>query len=115
MDGANFNGTEFCIGDNVTFTCTLPVFAHQWRGPLLSESITPGTDVPFMSRSDDRLILTRLRRLPNRIITSLSLIVYSEFDGATYICSDSLTIITETQTATATVLGEVYTCLVCQM
>ena len=109
MDGVVFSGTGFCVGDNVTFTCTLPSFAHQWIGPGFSETITPVTDVPFMRGTDNRLIFTRLGIHPNRIITSLSLVVYSGFDGATLTCSDGFQMNIETQTATATVFGEVYT------
>ena len=107
MDGVKFTGTEFCVGDNVTFTCTLPSLGHQWRGPGFSVIIVPASDVPFRSRTDDRLIFTRLGILPNGIITSLSLIVYSMFGGATLTCSDGIQVNTETQTSTATVLGEI--------
>ena len=107
MDGVEFTGTGFCVGDNVTFSCTLPSFGHQWRGPGFTVTITPASVVPFMRGTDDRLIFTRLARLPNAIITSLSLIVYSGFDGATLTCSDALQINIETQTSSATVLGEI--------
>ena len=73
MEGANFTGTGFCVGDNVTFTCTLPSFAHQWHVLGLSVIVTPGIGVPFMSGTNGRFVFTRLGSLPNGIITSLSL------------------------------------------
>ena len=109
MDGVEFTGTGFCVGDNLTFTCTVSSLGHQWRGPSLSLTINPGSIVPYMDGPDGRFILTRVGSQRSRIITSLSLIVYFGFDGATLTCADSLLVVEETQTSTASVLGEVYT------
>ncbi len=109
MDGVEFNGTGFCVGDNVTFTCTVSSLVHLWTGPSLSVSISPGTVVPFMGGPDGRFILTRVGNQTSVIITSLSLVVYSGFDATKLTCADGLLVVEETQTSTATVLGEVYT------
>ena len=109
MDGVEFTGTGFCVGDNVAFTCTVSSIAHQWRGPSFSASIIPSTLVPFMEGLDGRFRFTHVESQTSVIITSLSLVVYFGFDGATLTCSDGLEVVDETQTSTATVLGEVYT------
>ena len=33
VDGMEFTGTEYCVGENVTFICSLPFVSHQWFGP----------------------------------------------------------------------------------
>ena len=110
VDGVEFTGTVFCVGDNVTFTCTVPSVAHQWSGPDdLSVLIGPLSEVPLIRGTDDRFIWTRVGNQTSGLMTSLSLIVYSGFPGATLTCSDTIQMNSETQTATATVLGEVYT------
>ena len=106
MDGVNFSGTGFCVGDNVTFTCTVPINTHHWSGPGLSETVGAATVVPFLSGTDNQFILTRVDFQQSIISTSLSLTVYSGFDGVTLVCADGGGGNGDPQNFTATVLGK---------
>ena len=107
MDGVEFTGTGFCVGDNVTFVCEILSNSHLWTvdGPQLSISraITEST----MVGPGNRFTLAVARPLPNdSIISTLSVTAYTGFDGVSLTCADGNAVITETLTSTASLLGK---------
>ena len=106
MDGVEFTWTGFCVGDNVTFTCTLPLIAHQWNGPGF-DRVLLATSTSVMGGPDDQFTLAVVNYSALGIVTSLSVLVYSGLNGASFNCSDGGLLSTNMQTATATVLGKI--------
>ena len=113
MDGVEFTGTEFCVGDNVMFICNLPFGSHQWFGPEFVIILNRLSSADMVG-PDDRYTLALVPPLPNTtVITSLSLIAYSGFDGVTLTCRDGVGVEADTQTSTASVLGKINTLTCC--
>ena len=107
MDGVEFTGTGFCVGDNVTFICDILSNAHLWNVAgsqlLISRAIT----MSLMGGPDNRFSLAVARPPPNdSIITTLSVTAYSGLDGGSITCADGIGVIPESQTSTATILGK---------
>ena len=113
MNGVEFTGTEFCVGDNVTFNCNLPFGIHQWIGPEFNRILNRESPT-VMVGPGDRFTLAVVQPLQNTtVITSLSLIAYSRYDGVTLTCSDGNGLVADTQTSTASVLGKINTLTCC--
>ena len=107
MDGVEFTGTKFCVGDNVTFICSLPLSTHRWTGPEF-DIVFSHVFSTVMVGPDNNYTLALVQPLPNTtVITSLSLIAYSGFDGVTITCSDGNGLVADNQTSTASVLGKI--------
>ena len=104
MDGVAFTGTEFCVGDNVTFVCDVLSSVHLWNGPgfarLLIANFPSVNDGP-----DGQFTLAVVNSSASGIITSLSVKVYSGVNGANINCSDG--VYPPIQSATATFLGKI--------
>ena len=113
MDGVEFTGTEFCVGDNVTFICNLPLASHQWIGPQVNSIFSRVSPTELVGPGGNYTV-SLVQPLPNAtVITSLSLIAYSGFDGVTLTCRDGLALVDGTQTSTASVLGKINTLTCC--
>ena len=106
MDGVEFTGTGFCVGDNVTFICDILSIAHQWNGPGFSTILIAIVSSEVVG-PDNRFTLAVVNSSASRIITSLSVKVYSGFNGSNITCSDYLSLSSNIQTATVTVLGKI--------
>ena len=110
MEGVAFSRTGYCVGDNVTFTCTLPLFGHQWNAPGFDRGVLT-TTMPQTAGPDNRFTLAVVNSSASGIITSLSVKVYSGFNGANITCSDGSAMSSNIQTAIATVLSKISKCL----
>ena len=106
MDGVKFTGTGFCVGDNVTFVCDVQSNAHQWNGPEIDRALAAITG-PQNVGPDEMFTLAVVNFSASGLISSLSVKVYSGFNGANITCSDGRILSTNIQTATATVLGKI--------
>ena len=109
MDGVEFTGTGFCVGDNVTFICNTPSIVHQWRGPDINRALVTSS-MPEKTGPDNMFTLVVVNSSASGFVTSLSVKVYSEFNGGNITCSDGNTPPTFIQSATATVLGKIEKC-----
>ena len=106
MDGVEFTGTGFCAGDNVTFICDVLSNVHQWNGPDIDRALVT-TTMPQSVGPDNRFTSAVVNFSASGLITSLSVKVYSGFNGTMITCSDGSPMTTNIQTATATVLGKI--------
>ena len=109
VDVAGRNDSTLCIGDNVTYTCTVPTPAHTWNiQPVgLNTAITRSTP---MITSTFGGILIQIRIIQdqggsNPITTTLSLIAFAGLNGTTVQCQDS-DLAEPAQESVAKVLGE---------
>ena len=110
MVGVEYTGTGFCVGDNVSFTCNIPSNSHQWSVDGFRLGINRLTPLPAVGGPDDRFILSLARPLPNdSIISTLSVITYSGFNGLKITCVDATVLFAEQQTSIAAILGETST------
>ena len=94
-----------CIGDAITYTCSVATFSHTWR--ILSF----GVDVDITRNrnfSDSRftIVVARDPGSDNPIITELSVIAFDGLNGTAIHCSDANTIVTDTQETIAMVFGK---------
>ena len=107
MDGVEFTGTGFCVGDNVTFICDILSNGHVWNVAGSQLSIVRAFTVSLMGGPDNRFSLAVARPPPNdSIITTLSVTAYLGFDGVSITCADGFEAIPESQTSSATILGK---------
>ena len=107
MDGLEFTGTEFCVGDNIIFNCDIPSNSHHWTFAGFQLSRTRLDTLPVKEGPDNRFTLAVAQPLPNdSIISTLSVSAYSEFDAVSITCLDGNGMISDPQTSTATILGK---------
>ena len=101
------NRTEFCVGENVTFICFLTSETHQWNVPgyienpdgtvnRTSQPVEFGPFITLRSFTDPRDI---------DLSSSLSVIIFPEFQGTNITCSNFPSFTPQTLT-NVQVLGE---------
>ena len=106
MDGVEFTGTGFCVGENVIFICDVLSNGHVWNVAGSELLIGRAVTMSLMGGPDNRFSLAIARPPPNdSIISTLSVTAYSGFDGGSITCADSNGVIPESLTSTATILG----------
>lgn len=106
---AGRSGSRSCVGDLVTYTCTLPAVSHRWRIPTfglqqLDVIITRANSV--FSDSRISISITEDEGGANPITTELSVVLFSGLDGANIICRDGNEFLFQIQEATVMVAGE---------
>ena len=107
MDGMEFTGTGFCVGDNVIFICDILSNGHVWNVAGSQLSIGRAVTMSLIGGPDNRFSVAVARPPPNdSIITTLSVTAYSGLDGGSITCADINGVIPESQTSTATILGK---------
>ena len=104
MDGVAFTGTEFCVGDDVTFVCDVLSTVHRWDGPGFVRALIANTR-SVKDGADDQFTIAVVNSSASGIITSVSVKFYSGFNGANITCSDGVN--PPMQYATATFLGKI--------
>ena len=106
VDGVNTTRTVFCVGDDITLTCTVPSVVHVWTVPGYESNAAIVARSSAFSFAPFLLEFESI--LPNSdIISSLSFIVISDLDGITITCWDDTELVNpETQTSTLTVLSK---------
>ena len=107
MDGADTNRTSFCVGENVTLTCTVALFVHRWIIPGFTPDSNNGVTIlandPEVSIPPFQIeFVDVLESYPN-IITSVSFIVSPDLEGLPITCSGTSD---DPQSYTGSVLGE---------
>ena len=106
MDGMEFTGTGFCVGDNVTFICDILSNAHLWTVAGSQMTISRRTIESLMFGPYNMFSLALSRPLPNdSIISYLSVIAYSGFNAVVISCGVGVGVTAEPQTSIATLLG----------
>ena len=107
---AGRSGSISCVGDMVTFTCTVPAVAHSWDIPsLVDVSITrqdPTFPRPGDPASPFAITITADEGGVNPILTALSVTSFAGLNGANITCSDANQIEDEAQDATALVFSK---------
>ena len=105
VDGVNTTRTAFCVGENVTLTCTVPSNTHRWAIP----GLTPGNGVALLANDPEVSIppflfefVDVLESGPN-IVMSVSFIVFPDLEGLPITCSGPPD---DAQSYTGSVLGE---------
>ena len=94
-----------CIGDTVTYTCTVNAVGHGWNISLLPEVVTVTRSGP---RKSEPPYMFRLigDEVVGPINSTLSLTVFAGFNGTSITCEDSNLLFGVKQSATAMVFGE---------
>lgn len=116
VDGANYTGTEFCVGDNITFICAVPSVAHEWIVPAFD--ITNGigvvirNTVPKLRGTPKLFTLALVENLTTSIISSLSVVAFPMLDETVITCAD-ITGMSDDRTATAIVMGKTIELCMC--
>ena len=108
----NSSGDTSCVGDLVTYTCTLPSVAHTWSIPSFGfmESITRETPTFDDPASQFFINTTADGGGANPITTALSVTSFAGLDETNIICSDANQITSEAQDAIAMVFGRCSLC-----
>ena len=106
VDGVSTTRTAFCVGENVTLTCTVPsMIIHRWFIPGHTGSNGLLVVAPFDPASLGPFLLELVDTPPDmNILTSLSFTVFPGLEGVDITCSDNIRI--EELTYTGDVLGE---------
>ena len=97
-----------CVGDLVTYTCTLPTVSHAWMIPSLGfiETITRTTPTFSEPPSPFSIVTTADGGGANPITTALSVTSFAGLNGANITCGDPSQILNETQDTTVVVFGK---------
>ena len=102
----NRSGSTSCVGDMVTYTCTVPSIAHQWNIPSLGESvIVTRNRRTFSGSGDGSLSIALTTDEADAITTALSVTSFAGLNGANITCFDAIGGVIETQDTTAMVFG----------
>ena len=106
INGVNIGRTTSCVGENVTYVCTVASTTHIWRSDSFVQSITIAgisTDVTdangftFQSMGlNDDIILT----------SSVSVTSFPGLNGSLIKCGDGTGLGAQEQNTTAMVIGE---------
>ena len=102
------SGSTSCVGDQVTFTCTLPAVAHVWsiRSLGFSAVISRGLPTFHDSASPFTIVTTADGGGVNPITTELSVTSFAGLNGANITCIDANQVVTEVQDTIAMVFGK---------
>ena len=106
VDGANTTRTAFCVGKDVTLTCTVASMSiHRWFIPGYTDINGVIVVAPFAPASLGLFLLDLVDSPPDmNILSSLSFTVFPGLEGFPITCSDNDR--EEEQTYTGAVLGE---------
>ena len=102
----NRSGSISCVGDVVTYTCTVPSIAHQWNAPSLGVAGIITMTLPAFPGSGEGSPSVSLTSGDDPITTALSVTSFAGLNGADITCFDALIRINETQDSTAMVFGK---------
>ena len=104
------NTNTSCVGDLVTYTCTVPAVAHTWSILDFMVAITRGTTTFDDPASRFSITTTVDGGGPNPITTELSVTSFAGLNGADITCSDGNAFTNETQDTIAMVFGKCSLC-----
>ena len=106
VDGVNTTRTAFCVGENVTLTCTvLSMSIHRWSIPGYTGINGALVVAPFAPASLGPFLLELVDAPPDmNILSLLSFTIFPGLEGLPITCSDNDRV--EEQTYTGAVLGE---------
>lgn len=93
-----------CVGELVTFLCSVAANSHGWTIPTVNLAVTINRFIRQLSIPPFNITL--VSDDGNVITTSLSVISHAGLNGTNISCSDSNNLIGETQFIVASVLGE---------
>ena len=99
------NNITSCVGDTITFNCTLESISHVWNFGPHETTISPGT-------TEDEVLMGFTFRLvetgATAIVSAVTGIVIPEINNTMIVCSDGLQLAGqgETQEGTVSVIGE---------
>ena len=98
------SGSTSCIGDSVTYICTVPSQAHLWNVPALGANNVGISRValPFNDGGVSIAIVPG-PDAPNPIVSALTVTASPQLNGASIICADIIS--SADQNTTATVFG----------
>ena len=110
ISGRNGSNTS-CVGDLVTYTCTVPAVAHDWEILSLGFTATINRNNPTFPRptnppSPFTIVTTADGNGSNPITTALSVTSFAGLRGEDIICTDGNLVSRETRNATAMVFGK---------
>lgn len=88
MSIAGRNGSMPCVGETVTYTCTVAAIAHAWKIPSFGFSVTISRATPTFSDGQFSIITTADGGGSNPITTALSVTTFAGLDGANITCED---------------------------
>ena len=96
-----------CVGDDVTYTCTVNSTVHTWRiDEQVLFSITPQTAVTNNPEFRDPYTLRHVLTTDSGMISTLSVTATSALNGTRVTCQDGLQN-SERQNITVSVFGEI--------
>ena len=105
------SGSTSCVGDWVTYTCTVSAVAHDWDIPSLGLDATITRTSPTFPRPGDpvspfSIVTTADGGGPSPVTTVLSVTSFAGLNGITLSCSDGNQFTNGTQDVIAMVFGK---------
>ena len=102
------NGSMPCVGETVTYTCSVNAIVHAWKIPSLQLSISITRSTPTFSDGQFYIEITSDGGGNNPITTALTVTAFTALDGANLTCENGLANPGEgeIQMTVVTVLGE---------
>ena len=106
IDGKNADEPSVCVGQNVTFVCTVLADTHAWSSPWLSQTmlISIGKS-QFVNRGFTMQLITFNGMY---ITSSASINATTELNNTFVSCTDANSLNGDSQTINITVLGELH-------
>ena len=97
-----------CVGDEVTYNCTVESVAHRWDFGVLTATVLIGDGLND-PQQEGPYTLERVAANSNlTVVSTLSVTAFADLDGTLISCRDGIAAenVAETQTTTANVFGE---------
>lgn len=105
MEGGSNRNTP-CIGENITYICTVPALSHAWNVPQYGVSATISVQTTSFTNEEPEFTMRLLTRSSTAITSSLSVIVFTSLNGTRITCTDSITLNGESQEILMEILGK---------
>lgn len=95
-----------CVGENITYICTVPALSHAWSVPQYGVSATISVQTSSFDNKNPQFTMRLVTHSSNAITSSLSVIVFTDLNGTRITCTDSITLKGESQEITVEILGK---------
>ena len=105
IGGVDIGRTTSCVGEVVTYVCTVDSPAHLWSSADFAQSVTIAGGSPDVT-DENGFTFLRMSFADGILTSSVTLTSYSGLDGVMIACVDATAIDAEEQNTIAMVYGE---------
>ena len=105
INGVNIGRTTSCVGETVTYVCTVASVAHIWRSASFVQSVALAGSSDDVTDSNG-FAFQRISLIDGILTSSVSVLSNSGLNGTLIECEDGTGLGAEEQTTTAMLIGK---------